>query len=174
MVEFEKTDDEMSLGFPMVPAGRYLWCFDEGVTLAESKDEDSHAKGYRFPLFVDQPIDGDGDTEGMKGSWYVNVIKKDGESNTFGEKTINSILSMTGLVDGFAKKFDGGVNIDNDKLAAALALKLPGKFLDMTHTIKKQGDRENMEFGRIAKYKKASKAAAKSAKKSGEDDNEDW
>jgi hypothetical protein len=174
MVEFEKTDDEMSLGFPMVPAGRYLWQFEEGITLADSQDEESSARGYRFPIVVDQPIDGDGDTEGMKGSWYVNVIKKDGEPNTFGEKTINSILSMTGLVDGFAKKFDGGVNIDNDKLAAALALKLPGKFLDMTHIIKKQGDRENMEFGRIAKYKKAAKSGGGKGKKPAEEEDSDW
>ncbi len=173
MVEFSKTDDELNLGFPMVPAGRYLWQFDEGVILTDSQEEDSHAKGYRFPIVVDQPIDGDAEAEGMKGSWYVNVIKKDGEANTFGEKTINSILSMTGLVDSFSKKFDGGINIDSAKLENALAQKLPGKFLDMTHTIKKRGEHENMEFGRIAKYKKSAKATGK-GKKPADDDGDDW
>lgn len=178
MVEFEKTDDEMSLGFPIVPAGRYLWQFDEGIVLGDAADEDSSSKTYRFPIIVDQPIDGDADAVGMQGSWFVNVIKRDGEPNTFGEKQINSIISMTGLTDGFAKKFSDGVAIDNDKLVAALALKLPGKFLDMTHNvIKGKNGKDQMEFSRFAKYKKAAKGAGKGSTKKPvetEDDGDDW
>lgn len=176
-MEFEKPNsDEMDLGFPVVPAGRYLWIFEEGIELMKAKDEDSKSLGYRFPLIVDQPIDGDKDAEGMKGSWYVNVVKKDGEVNTFGEKQINAIVSMTGLFAAFSKKFADGVAIDSDKLATALALKLPGKFLDMTHNIVKgKNDKDQMEFSKFQAYKKGSgSGGGGSTKKPETQTDDDW
>lgn len=171
-MEIEDTgQEEMELGFTPVPAGTYIYQLMDGVELVVS--ESSESKGYRIPLQVDSIVEGDAGAEGMPASWYINVIKKDGEANPFGEKQINSILTLTGLVDSFAKNFKGAVDIDDEKLVNALILKLPGKFLRMTHDIQVSEDDEGnkkyrMNFTKVAKIKKK-----KSSKPPAEDKQED-
>ena len=181
-MEFAPTEDTMDLGYPTVPAGRYLWKIEEVKMIV---NEETGSKGYGFDLVVDAPIEGDPAAEGLKSSWYINVINKAGEVNPFGEKQINGIVSMTGNVEAFAKKFSSGVDIDDDRLAAALGIKLPDKFLDMTHVIEKYtgkdgAERERANFIKFQAYKSgassggAKKPAAKKPAAEAASDGDDW
>lgn len=172
-MEFEKTSDEMDLGYPNVPAGRYLWEIEE-VDLFTN--DETGSRSYIFRLVCDQPIDGDKDAAGLKDSWVINVIKKDGNANEFGEKQVNGVVSMTGGTAYFAKKFTDGVDIDDDKLSAALALKLPGKFLDMTHVMEKYNDKEGNEKERsnFIKFQAAKKSGGAKKEKKASVEEESW
>jgi len=178
MAEWTKDETEIDLGYPVITAGQYIWQIDE-VELAVN--EETGSKGYRFTLMVDKPVDGDAKAVGLKGSWYVNVIKKDGGVNDMGQDQINKVINMTGGLKYFSEKFND-VDIDDEKLAAAFAMKLPGKFLRGTHIIEtyddKDGNEKNrMNFLKFQTVKGA--AAAKKTKAATEpepdgDDGEDW
>lgn len=153
-MELENTGmDEMELGFMPVPDGTYIYQLMEGVELIVK--EDSESKTLKIPLLVDSVVDGDADAVGMPSNKYVNIVKKDGEENPFGGKTINNILTMVDLIDSFVKNFDGEIAADDEKFVNALKLKLPGKFLRLTHNVVKDDEgRSNINWTKIAKVKK--------------------
>ncbi len=155
--------EEMDMGFTPVPDGTYVWQIMEDIELGAS--EDSDAKTFKVPLQVDSIVDGDSDAVGMSANMYINVIKKDGDENPAGGKTITNILSRVGLVDSFVKNFkkefgqkDGSLKIppDNEKFVNALILKLPGNFLRLTHNIQTDENtgRKNTNWTKMASIKK--------------------
>jgi len=164
-MELENTGmDEMELGFMPVPDGTYIYQLMEGVELIVK--EDSESKTLKIPLLVDSVVDGDADAVGMPSNKYVNIVKKDGEENPFGGKTINNILTMVDLIDSFVKNFDGEIAADDEKFVNALKLKLPGKFLRLTHNVVKDDEgRSNINWTKIAKVKKKGGTAGAGVKK---------
>ena len=156
--------EEMDMGFTPVPDGTYVWQIMEDIELRWGASEDSDAKTFKVPLQVDSIVDGDSDAVGMTANMYINVIKKDGDENPAGGKTITNILSRVGLVDSFVKNFkkefgqkDGSLKIppDNEKFVNALILKLPGNFLRLTHNIQiDDKGRKNTNWTKMASIKK--------------------
>lgn len=175
-MELENTgQEEMDLGFTPVADGTYVYQLMDGVELRLAGDSD--AKTLMLPLKVDSIVEGDADAVGMPANMFVNIIKKDGEENPFGGKTINNILTMTGLADSFIKNFgDEKISVDDETFINALILKLPGKFLRLTHNVVVEKDdagneRKNMNWTKMAAIKK--KKAAQSESKAKKDDSKD-
>jgi len=173
-MELENTgNDEMELGFMPVPDGTYIYQLVEGVDLIVKEDTDS--KTLKIPLLVDSVVDGDADAVGMPSTKYINIIKKDGEENPFGGKTINNILTMTGLADSFVKNFAGEIPADDEKFVNALKLKLPGKFLRLTHNLTKDDQgRSNINWTKIARVKKSGGGKAKTDKPKTDSADDEW
>ncbi len=169
-MQFEKDNSEIDLGYPIVPAGQYVWLIEDVALIV---NDETGSKGYRHTLVVDEPVDGDAKAVGLKGSWYVNVIKKDGGVNEMGAEQINKIVNMIGGLKYF-QKFDG-TDIDDEKLATAIGNKFSGKYLRGTHIIETYDDNDGNEKKRMNFLKfQAVKAKAKAAPKPEPETGDDW
>lgn len=141
---------EMDIGYTIPPAGIYVWQFDEGVDLYHKgnveKIEDGR-KSLGLPMIIDSVIEGDAQ-EGDKASHFIILVTKEGKVNTHGEEQLQLILTVTGLMETFASKFEGEVDPTSDKFMEGLKLHLPGKFIKARHGIRTyQGkDQFNIEY----------------------------
>ncbi|MBU0977380.1 MAG: hypothetical protein KKD18_03115 [Nanoarchaeota archaeon] len=141
------TPKEMDLGFEIPPAGTYRWQIQEGIELRTN--ESSGKTTLQIPISIDEVIDGDPTAQDMKCSHFVPI------ETTFGEKQLAVILSLTGLIGDFNKRYGDDVDVKDEKFVAGLKLKLPGKFFIATHTVRKNNkDQDQVNFVHFGAPKK--------------------
>lgn len=163
-MKLEENSGEMDLGFEIVPAGIYIWQFDEGIKIFQK--EDSKARSLFLPMIVDTVIDGDeAAAEDGKAVFFINVRDKKGEITSMGEKTLQTLLSATGVINKLSDKFDD-VEPDDDKFVNVLKLSksgLLGKKVQLTHEVKKNSEtgKDQMNFTKIRPAKKKGKVEKK-------------
>jgi hypothetical protein len=165
----ETKERSMDLGFQTVEPGTYLWQINEGVDLLVK--DDSESQSLKIPMVVDQAVDGDENAAGQSGTLFINLITKEGKPNTFGEKQINLLLTITGLAPKFASRFPEEIEPTDKQFVDALRLKLPGNFVKLTHEVKK-GDRG--EFMNFTKVEESGGKKTTGTKPKPEPANEDW
>jgi hypothetical protein len=150
-MKFEK-NDEMDLGFQVPAAGTYAWQIQEGID--KFHNEDSGKTSLMLPMQIIAVIEGELESMNGKATHFIPI------ETPFGEKQLNTILTITGLIDDFAKHFADASPTD-EKVLGKLKIKLPGKIIKATHEIRKnQKGRENANFTHFGKYDKDGKQPA--------------
>jgi hypothetical protein len=142
----ETGKDYLDLDFEIPQAGVSIVQFEEGIQ--KRTNENSGKTTLQLPMAIDRVVEGPEDNAGKKMSHFVPI-----ETN-FGEKQLAGILTITGLIGLFAKKFGADVDVTDDGFINALKLKLPGKFVTATHEVRKDNsgkDRVNVtRFEKVA------------------------
>ncbi len=146
--------DHFDLSFEVVQPGISVAQFLEGI---EKKTHEKSGKTtLKMPLVVHQVVDGPAENEGKKFIHFCPI------ETDFGERQLASLLSMAGLLDYLAKKFAGDFSPLDDKFVNTLALKLPGKFIQVRHDLKK--DQKGKDQTNIIRFEMPNGGAEKSTK----------
>jgi hypothetical protein len=138
--------DYLDLNFEIPQAGVSIVQFEEGVQ--KRTNESSGKTTLQLPMVIDRVIEGPEDNEGKKLSHFVPI------ETEFGEKQLAGILTITGLMGSFAKKFGADVDVTDDAFINALKLKLPGKFVTATHEVRK--DNSGKDRVNVTRFEKVS------------------
>ena len=160
----------MDLDFEIPQPGTSIVEFLEGVQ--KRTNATSGKTTLQLPMTIDTVVDGPESNHGCSMSHFVPI------ETAFGEKQLANILTMTGLVDMFAKKFGNDVDITDDSFVNALKLKLPGKRMQITHDIRK----DNSNKDRVSIVRMEAVGGSRNVKsklkpagvKIEADDNGDW
>jgi len=161
--------DSMDLDFEVPEPGTSVLVIEEGIR--KNFNENSGKTTLLIPFTIDSVVEGPEGNEGLKLSHFVPIETK------FGERQLAGILSITGLIDQFAKKFGGEVDVTEDNFLNALKLKLVGKFITARHVLREDNNGRKrcgiMKFERTGKAKAQTEAKVDSPKPAATSD-EDW
>jgi hypothetical protein len=129
-MKFETNNQEfLDLNFEVPTQGVSILMFEEGIQ--KRTNEKSGKTTLQLPFVISEVLEGSEDNEGKKLSHFVPIETK------WGEKQLTSLLAMTGLLNKFAEKFKGEVDIHDDKFIDSLKLKLVGKKIKAHHDVQK-------------------------------------
>ena len=121
--------DAFDLSYEIPTPGVSICTFEEGIS--KTTNEKSGKTTLRMPLFITEVVEGNEDNLGRKFSHFLPI------QTGYGEKQLQGILSMVGLLEGFAMKFQGEIDPLEDVFVAALQVKLVGKRIKVIHEIQK-------------------------------------
>jgi len=144
--------DVLDLEFEIPEAGVSVLQIQEGIQ--KRTNENSGKTTLQIPFVIDTVLEGPESNEGKKLSHFVPI------ETEYGERMLQGMLTLTGLVNSFADKFGNEIEVTDDKFINALKLKLPGKFIKGTHEVRK--DNSGKDRSNIVKLEKFSKGKAKS------------
>jgi len=162
----------MDLDFDVPQKGKSVLEFDQGMS--KMTNPTSNKTSLRIPFRIVQVLEGpDSNLEG-KLSHFCPI------ATAFGEKQIANILTMTGQIEAFAKRFNGDVDIASDEFVDFLKAKLLGQVIVGHHEVRK--DQSGKDRANITRFEAFVKGAGKSAGASkkvsttlkGEDGERDW
>lgn len=148
------TVDSMDLTFDIPTPGVSICVFEEGIS--KMTNEKSGKTTLRLPLSIAEVVEGDQANEGRKFSHFIPI-----ETN-FGEKQVQGILSMTGLLESFVNRFQGDIDPLEDVFIIALQTKLPGKTIKVAHELRK--DQKGKDQVGVLRFEKIGKPAHASPK----------
>ena len=140
----ETGKDYLDLDFEVPEAGVSILQFEEGIQ--KRTNEKTGKTTLQLPLLIDGVVEGQAENKGKKLSHFVPI------ETEFGEKQLASILTITGLMPGFAKKFGNDVDVTDDTFINALKLKLPGKLIKATHEVRK--DQSGKDRANVTRFEK--------------------
>ena len=136
--------DSVDLAFEIPQAGVSILQFQEGIE--KRTNEKSGKTTLQLPLVVDRVVEGPEENAGKKLFHFVPI------ETEFGERQLAGILTITGLIDSFAKKFGKDVDVNANEFINALKLKLPGKFIKAHHEVSKdQGGKDRASCTKFEK-----------------------
>lgn len=119
----------MKLGFQNPDSGTYIWEIQDGIDVYEQEDS-GPGRSFMIKMKADEILDGGSEESiGRQASYFVTMISKEGKKVDFGEKQIANLLHCTDMLDKFAAKFPGTIDLLDPKVVGALQLRLPGKFV---------------------------------------------
>jgi len=172
-MELKETGKEyLDLDFEVPEAGVSILQFEEGIQ--KRTNEKTGKTTLQLPLVIDSVVEGPAENKGKKMSHFAPI------ETAFGEKLLAGILTITGLMPGFAKKFGGDVDVTDDGFVKALKLKLPGKLIKATHEVRKdQSGKDRVNVTRFEKVSgggspKASPTQKSTAVASAGGEGDDW
>jgi hypothetical protein len=159
-MKLEATENSyLDLDFEVAQPGVSILQFTEGVQ--KRTNEKSGKTTLQLPMIIDTVLAGPESNIGLTMSHFVPI------ETPFGERQLAGILTMTGLVEPFSKKFGSEVDITDDSFVNAVKLKLPGKFIQVTHEIRKDNSgKDRVSITRMEAVAKSGKQAAKPGKPS--------
>lgn len=129
-MKFETNNqDYLDLNFEIPTQGVSILMFEEGIQ--KRTNEKSGKTTLQLPFVISEVLEGSEDNEGKKLSHFVPIETK------WGEKQLTSLLAMTGLLNKFAEKFKGEIDINDDKFIDSLKLKFVGKKIKAHHNVEK-------------------------------------
>lgn len=129
----------MDLAFEVPEAGVSILQFTDGIQ--KRTNEKSGKTTLQLPLVIEGVVEGPEDNEGKKMSHFVPI------ETEYGGRQLAGLLTMTGLVNAFSKKFGDDVDITDDTFINALKLKLVGRTIKAVHEKRKDNagkDRVNI------------------------------
>lgn len=122
--------DHFDLSYEVPEAGKSILQIEEGV--AKMFNEKSGKTTLRVPMIIVGVVEGPAENEGKKLSHFIPL------ETSYGEKQLLSLLSMTGLLEAFSKKFIGDfIPLEDETFMKSLSLKLPGKQIKASHDVRK-------------------------------------
>ena len=129
-MKFETANqDYLDLNFEVPAPGVSVLMFEEGIQ--KRTNEKSGKTTLQLPFVISEVLEGPEDNEGKKLSHFVPI------ETSWGEKQLTSLLAMTDLLNKFAEKFKGEVDVHDDKFIDSLKLKLVGKKVKAHHDVQK-------------------------------------
>ncbi len=138
--------DSMDLAYEVPGPGVSICEFSVGIS--KNVNEKSGKSTLRLPLTIVEVLDGPEDNEGKKFSHFLPI------QTPYGEKQLHGILSMVGLLEGFAMKFQGEIDPLEDVFLAALQIKLVGKRIKVIHEIRK--DQKGKDQVNVVRFERVS------------------
>ena len=157
--------DKFELGFEIPEPGKYLFKIDEGIDLF--MNENSGKTSLKIPAKIEECIDGDEGSVGMKVIHFVPIESR------YGEKQICHLLSIVGLASYFEDKFDNDTKFTDQKFIDVIKLKLPDKYfkgeIDVFENNKGQKNASFKKWVTAGGQKMVSKSAPTES-----DGGEDW
>lgn len=141
-MKLEKSElNELNLDFETPEPGVSILQVGEGIRIFYN--ENSGKTSLIIPLVIVKVIEGPENNYGLKLTYFVPI------ETDWGEKQIVHILTITDLIDEFSAKFNGEVDINDDRFINTLKLKLVGKLIQAEHV--KRFDKNKRERASIAK-----------------------
>ena len=156
--------DHMDLAFEVADAGVSILQFEEGVQ--KRTNENSGKTTLQIPFVIDRVVDGPEENRGKKLMHFVPI------ETEYGEKQLGGLLTLTGLIDGFAQKLGEDVDVTSDQLINLLKLKLPGKFIKATHEVRK--DQSGKDRANITRFERVSNGSPSKARTTKSSEEKDW
>src|SRR5512136_1509425 len=98
--------DYLDLDFEVPEAGVSNLQFEEGIQ--KRTNEKTGKTTLQLPMVIDKVVEGPEANEGKKMSHFVPI------ETDFGEKQLAAILTITGLMGPFSKKFGDDVDVTDD------------------------------------------------------------
>ena len=163
--------ESMDLSYEVPTPGISICEFTEGIQ--KIFNDKSGKTTLRLPLSIAEVVDGSEDNEGRKFSHFLPI------QTAYGEKQLQGILSMVGLLESFTKKFPGEIDPLEDVFLVTLQTKLVGKTIKVVHELRK--DQKNKDQVNVIRFEKITnsgvgkpplKPSEKKVKTQAE--NEDW
>jgi hypothetical protein len=140
----ETGKDYLDLDFEVPEAGVSILQFEEGIQ--KRTNEKTGKTTLQLPMVIDKVEEGPAENGSKKLSHFVPI------ETEFGERQLSGILTITGLMGAFAKKFGADVDVTDDGFVNALKLKLPGKFIKATHEVRK--DQSGKDRANVTRFEK--------------------
>jgi hypothetical protein len=164
--------DVIDLDFEVPAPGTSVLEIQEGIR--KNYNENSGKTTLLLPFMIDRVVEGPDGNEGLKLNHFVPI------ETAFGEKQLAGILTITELIEPFSKKFGADVDCTDDRFLNALKLKLVGKKLVATHTLR--ADNNGKERSNIVKFERATNSKRQPVQKevpadsrpAAADDGDDW
>ncbi len=142
--------ESMDLGYEIPTPGVSICTFEEGIS--KMTNPASGKTTLRMPLAIAEVVEGNDDNEGRKFSHFLPI------QTAYGEKQLQGILSMVGLVDQFVNRFRGDIDPLEDMFIVALQTKLPGKVIKVVHELRK--DQKGKDQVNIVRFEACKNNAA--------------
>ena len=146
--------ESMDLSFEIATPGVSICQFEEGIQ--KMTNEKSGKTTLRLPLQIIQVVEGEEGNIGRSFSLFIPI------ETSFGEKQLQAILSMTGLLDGFRTKFPDEIDLLEEEFINTLAVKLLGKRIRVTHDLRK--DQQGKDRVTVLRLEKIAKPAPTSSR----------
>ena len=151
-MKLEKTaQEELYLDFETPEPGMSILHIEEGIR--KFYNENSGKTSLIIPFSINKVIEGPENNQGLKLSHFVPI------ETTWGEKQMAHILTITDLIDTFAKNFGEEVEITDDRFINLLCIRMPGKFVKAEHV--KRPDKNGRERASITKLVKSNPVEVK-------------
>ena len=99
--------ESMDLSYEVPTPGISISEFPEGIQ--KIFNDKSGKTTLRLPLSIAEVVEGNEDNEGRKFSHFLPI------QTAYGEKQLQGILSMVGLLESFTKKFPGEIDPLEDR-----------------------------------------------------------
>lgn len=140
-------NDQMDLGFEVVPGGKYRWQITDGLDKFDNTTKGTSS--LKIVLESTKALKGrDGRDEdgaeagvGKKATLFVHV------QTPYGEKVLSTILTATGIIDKVIEVYGDNPDYLSDKFIAMLKAKLNGKIIDARHEIRQdQKGKDQVNF----------------------------
>lgn len=158
----QNTGDSLDLGFDVPEAGTYIYQIGEGIEL---KKKDNGKRAINIPVEIVDTLQGNAENLHKKAVMFINVRDENGKVYNSTGKQLGTLLSFTGVIAEFQKKFGESVEPDDEKFIAGLKIKLRGKLLKLTHNIRTYKDdsgqdRQSVNFTKIERATKGAPGSA--------------
>jgi hypothetical protein len=147
--------DTVELDFEIPQPGISIAVFTEGIQ--KYTNENSGKTSLQLPLEIDQVVEGPEGNVGLRLTHWCPI------ETEWGEKQLAGILTITGLIQSFSDRLGGEIEATDDRLINALKLKLPGKFVKVTHEVRK--DNNGKDRANIVRFEKVGKGSTASTSK---------
>ena len=145
-MKLEKTtQEELFLDFETPEPGTSILQIEEGIR--KNYNENSGKTTLIITFTIYQVISGPEKNQGLRLSHFVPI------ETGYGEKQMAHILTITDLIDTFAKNFGEEVEITDDRFINLLNIRMPGKYIKAEHA--KRTDKNGREQAYIKKLVKA-------------------
>jgi hypothetical protein len=128
LVPFE--GEYLDLDFQIPQPGVSICRFEEGIQ--KRTNENSGKSTLQIPMVIVHVVDGPEDNVYKKIFFFCPI------ETAFGERQMLALLTYSGLLDFFLQKYNANADLDitSDKFLDYVKLKLPDRFIKITHEIR--------------------------------------
>ena len=162
-MKLQQGETSMDLDFQSPQPGISVCQLSEGIKLFTN--ETSGKTSLQVPMEIIEVVDGPRENMGLRLTHFIPI------ETEFGERQLNNLLTMTGLIQQFSERFSGDIEPTDEKFITTLSMKLPGKLLKVKHdTRKDQQGNQRTNIKKVEQYG----AKAKPASTANSNAPEDW
>ena len=162
-MKLQQGETSMDLDFQSPQPGISVCQLSEGIKLFTN--ETSGKTSLQIPMEIIEVVDGPRENMGLRLTHFIPI------ETEFGERQLNNLLTMTGLIQQFADRFSGDIEPTDEKFITTLSMKLPGKLLKVKHDTRT--DNQNNKRANIKKVEQYG-AKAKPTHTANSNAPEDW
>lgn len=142
MAKLVRSNEDLDLGFQPPEPGTYIW---EVLKLSPFTGPNSGKQMLKLDFQLDCNDDGSpAEVKGARGTHFVPI------ESEYGERQMNQILNIAGLIDDAISKFHGDIDYTDPRVTDWLSVNLEGKFLTAVHGLReytKEGElRKSVDF----------------------------
>jgi len=144
-MKLQQGETSMDLDFQSPQPGISVCQLSEGIKLFTNQT--TSKTSLQIPMEIVEVIDGPKENMGLRLTHFIPI------ETEFGERQLNNLLTMTGLIQQFSERFSGDIEPTDEKFITTLSMKLPGKLLKVKHDTRKDNqDKERANIRKVEQY----------------------